>query len=76
MIHGMNKTTLGDALALLIEKGPGRTEAELAQAIYGHKGVQQAVNQDCRILVGQGRVERRGAGGPTDPYVYYPKGRC
>ncbi len=34
---------------------------------------QQRVNQDCNLLVDRGRAERRGLGGPGDPYHYYPK---
>ena len=62
-----------DVLHYLIEKGPGRTEHELADAIHGENGYQQRVNQDCGILINRGFVERRGAGGPNDPYRYYPR---
>ena len=61
-----------DVLEFLIEKGPGRTEIELAQAIFGSEAYQQSVNQDCRLLVNRGKVERRGEGGRADPYTYYP----
>lgn len=64
--------TILDVLTFLIEKGPGRTERELAQAIYGGSGKQQNVNQDCALLLGRGVVQKRGIGGPTDPYRYYP----
>lgn len=57
---------LMDVLHYLIEKGPGRTEAELAKAIYGDTGIQQGVNQDCRLLEGRGLVERHG-----EPYRYW-----
>jgi hypothetical protein len=63
---------LSDVLIYLIEKGPGRTEAQLAAAIYGSGAEQQRVNQDCRLLAGGGKVERRGEGGPGDPFRYYP----
>jgi hypothetical protein len=62
---------LSDVLLFLIEKGPGRTEAQLAEAIYAGKAYQQRVNQDCRLLVDRGRITRRGDGGPSDPYKYY-----
>lgn len=52
--------------------GPGRTELELARAIYGEKACQQAVNTHCAMLVIEGKAERRGAGGPGDPYRYWP----
>ena len=59
-------------LEYLIEKGPGRTERQLAEAIHGSSAVQQAVNQDCRRLAEMGKVKRVGAGGVEDPYRYYP----
>ena len=57
---------------ILIENGPGRTEVELADAIFGRHGYQQRVNGDCSLLVSRRQVERRGADGPADPYRYYP----
>jgi hypothetical protein len=62
-----------DVLEFLISKGPGRTEAELARAIFGDRGQQPMVNQDCRLLEGKGLIERRGEGGVSDPYRLYPK---
>ena len=64
-----------EVIQYLIEHGPGRTEVELAKAIHGDDGVQQNVNQDCEALARMGRVERRGAGGPGEPFRYYPKQR-
>jgi hypothetical protein len=64
-------TALQEVLLFLIKNGPGRTEAELAVAIYGLNGYQQQVNQDCRLLVARGEVERRGIGVSGDPYRYY-----
>ena len=60
-----------DVLEFLIKKGPGRTEIELGRAIHGNAAYQQQVNQDLRLLVVRGRVERRGDGGPIDPFRYY-----
>lgn len=71
MLSGMLK--IADALVFLIENGPGRTEAELAEAIFGDQGYQQRVNGDCNLLVNRGAIERRGSGGPSDPYRYYVK---
>ena len=65
-------TTISEVLLFLIESGPGRTEAELAEAIFGEAGYQQRVNGDCNLLLGREQVRRRGDGGPSDPYRYYP----
>ena len=64
--------TLLDALVVLIEKGPGRTEIALADAI-GNRALEDHVSVECRRLVAQGRVERRGTGSAFDPYRYYPR---
>jgi hypothetical protein len=42
--------TQSDVLRYLIRKGPGRTELELARAIYGGKAYQQRVNQDYYMM--------------------------
>ena len=65
--------TILDVLLFLIRSGPGRTEAQLAEAMFGRNGYQQRVNSDCRLLVSSGKVERRGTGGPADPFTYFPK---
>jgi hypothetical protein len=62
-----------NVLEYLIIRGPGRTERDLSKAIHGLGSPQQAVNQDCRMLVLANKVERRGQGVPGDPYRYYPK---
>jgi hypothetical protein len=62
-----------DVIHYLIVNGPGRTAVELSHAIHGASGYQQQVNQDCEMLAHIGRVERRGMGGPSDPYRYWPK---
>lgn len=63
--------TLAEVLTFLIKKGPGRTEAELAKAIFGEAGYQQQVNGDCNLLVNRGVVKCCGEGGAGDPYRYY-----
>ena len=65
-------TTISDVLLFLIVNGPGRTETELAQAIFGGDGYQQRVNSDCNLLLNRGLVERRGDGGPSDAHSYFP----
>ena len=64
-------TTIREVLLFLIKNGPGRTESQLAQAIFGRKAYQQRVNSDCQVLLSRGLVERRGEGGPSDPYRYF-----
>ena len=61
-----------DVIEFLIRKGPDRTERELAEAMYGRSAYQQHVNQECRMLADKGKVERRGTGGPGDPFRYHP----
>ena len=64
----MPEPTTTEILLVLIKKCPGRSETELAHAIYGNKdGYQQRVNQECRTLAENGLVERRG----ENPYRYY-----
>jgi hypothetical protein len=67
-----SKLILADVLLYLVENGPGRTEAELAKAIFGPEAYQLRVNQDCNRLASAGEIDRRGAGGPGDLCRYYP----
>ena len=55
----------------LICRGPGRTAADLAVAVFGPGARQQRVNTHCGVLCSMGLVERRGYGGAADPYRYY-----
>jgi hypothetical protein len=57
-----------DVLEFLIEKGPGRTQVELAKAIHGHDGYRPGLNrgatahssiQDRPIWRGQGCEAQR-----------------
>ena len=61
-----------DVLEFLITCGPGRTQKELARAIFGAEGYSQRVRAECDRLVRSGRVERRGRGGSASPFTYYP----
>jgi hypothetical protein len=61
-----------DVLAYLIRKGPGRTAAELTKAIHNDVHQEASVYQDCLSLCASGDAERRGSGGPSDPFRYYP----
>lgn len=69
---GADDFRLADVLEFLIRKGPGRTEHQLAEAIFGPNGYQQRVNQDCVLLHSRGRAKRQGGQGPLDPYTYWP----
>lgn len=57
-----------DVLFGLIERRPGLTQVELAEAMFGDTGYQQRVNQDCTLLERRGLVEAR-----ETPMRYYPK---
>jgi hypothetical protein len=61
-----------DVLLYLVENGPGRSELELSEAIYGAPGYPQRLQQDLLRLVSSGGIERRGEGSPADPYTYHP----
>lgn len=61
-----------DVIEFLIGKCHGRTEMDIAEAIFGKSAYQQSVNQDCHMLADAGIVERRGSGGQSDPFKYYP----
>jgi len=61
-----------DVLLYLVENGPGRSELELSEAIYGAPGYPQRLQQDLLRLVSSGGIERRGEGSPADPYIYHP----
>jgi hypothetical protein len=69
---GRSKLILADVIVFLVENGPGRTEEALAAAIFGKSGYQQRVNPDCSRLARSGEIERRGTGGPGNPYRYFP----
>jgi len=56
----------------LIHEVPGLTATALAQRLFGHDGYHSRVSAECRALVHVRRVERRGSGGPADPFTYYP----
>jgi len=63
--------TVADDIELLVARTPGLTEAELAGQLFGREGYQQRVNSTCRHLINQGRIERHGRGGPSDPFTYH-----
>ncbi|SIQ52499.1 hypothetical protein SAMN05880590_1052 [Rhizobium sp. RU35A] len=63
--------TVQERIKERIAEQPGLTESELARSIFGMDGYQQRVNSTCRLLVAKGEIERRGNGGPSDPYTYH-----
>jgi hypothetical protein len=71
----IRKMALADDIDLLVSRRPGLTELALAKSLFGHMGYQQRVNSTCRHLFREGRVERRGTGGPGHPFTYYPSSR-
>jgi hypothetical protein len=70
IVH-IRKMALADDIDLLVSHRPGLTELALAKSLFGHVGYQQRVNSTCRHLFREGRVERRGTGGPGHPFTYY-----
>ena len=56
----------------LVNRTPGLTEPEISEALLGSGSRQQRVNPSCRELSQLGRIERRGLGGPGEPFRYYP----
>ena len=58
-----------------VSKTPGKTQREIAKAIYGPDAVQNEVNQDVNRCVRFGLLREEGLGGLNDPFRYYPKDR-
>lgn len=65
---------LAHVLHYLIDKGPGRTARELADAVYGAGRATSQISFACQLLSIHGRIERCGTGGRDDPHRYYPAG--
>lgn len=73
--HGrFSLATILERIKERVVERPGLTEAELAQAIFGRDGYQQRVNSTCRRMIARGEIERRGDGGPADPFTYHLPG--
>jgi hypothetical protein len=63
--------TIAEDILAEVRRKPGLTESDLAAIIFGRKNAyQQRVNQDCRMLVAQGKLVREGKGGVADPFTY------
>ncbi len=63
--------TIADVIRFIVSHQPGLSEPELALAMFG-ECIQQRVNSDCRLLASRGLIERRGIGGPGNPFRYFP----
>lgn len=59
----------------LVRRKPGMTAPDIARALFGGAGIQQQVNPSLLGLSREGRIDRRGYGGPGDPFTYHPKDR-
>lgn len=66
--------TIAEQIEALVAHRSDLTEAALADHLFGSTGYQQRVNSTCRRLVREGRLERHGKGGPSDPFTYAIKG--
>ena len=63
---------LVDDIINVVCKEPGLTAMEIAVNIFGRRHpYTQRVNHRCRDLVDADRLERRGKGGPRDPFTYH-----
>lgn len=63
---------LRDDVERIVGERPGRTATELARVLYGVDGYQERINPVLRALIAAGCIERRGSGGPSDPFRYFP----
>jgi predicted transcriptional regulator len=62
---------VADKIVLLAEKRTTLSSKEIAAELFvPEKGYAQRVDEDLRNLVGEGQIERFGAGGSRQPYRY------
>ena len=64
--------TILEVVRFLIQKGPGRTQEQLAEAIFGRGGRQARVSSECLQLVNAEDFDARGTGVRGDPFRYFP----
>jgi hypothetical protein len=61
-----------DDVERIIRTKPGLTATQIARVLFGADGYAEQVNYSCLRLARAGRIERRGRGGPGDPFTYHP----
>jgi len=61
-----------DRIEQAIWRSPGLTATQIANTLFGVDGYHQRVATACQRLWELGRTERRGKGGPGDPFTYFP----
>jgi hypothetical protein len=61
---------LADDVEKVICQNPGLTAREIAHILFGIDGYHDRVGNTCHALAETGRVERRGRGGPGEPFTY------
>ena len=55
-----------------VRQNSGLTAMEITVKVFGRRHpYKQRVNQVCRRLVDAGYLERRGKGGPGNPFTYH-----
>lgn len=62
---------LVDDVEQLIARNPGLTATQIAARLYGLDGYQERMGLALRQLWRSGRIERRGKGGPGNPFIYH-----
>lgn len=67
--------SLADLLQLLVGYGPGRTEVELAEAVYGSGINQHSVMLTLQLLEARGAVTRNGDGSLAQPHRYFTRAK-
>lgn len=60
-----------DDVERVIREKPGLTAAQISRVLFGPNGYAEQVNHSCLALTRLGRIERRGHGGPGNPFTYY-----
>jgi hypothetical protein len=62
-----------DDVELLIRATPGMTASQIATTLFGENGYGERAGMYCLYLWRFGRIERRGKGGPGNPFRYYSR---